>query len=184
LLCVAIVGPEESKWTEEQKVKAKFWIRHILLCFKLANKCTLPLSRDTITFVDNSSKNTVFPITMVSGHCHKLGVDIWAEEIAEMLNIDKLIYPAEVHQWNDPPDGPQGESCMGYKSRNMMIAHNCDILFCIVPYKWDNFNAQPPYDNTIWCKHCKVWNHPSNGGCWTMQYAKKLGKETHLVVIE
>lgn len=75
-------------------------------------------------------------------------------------------------------------SLIGYKSRNIKIAEECDVLYCIVPYNWDNFNMQPPYDDYSWCRHCKVWKHPTNGGCWTLKKAKKLGKETHLVVIE
>jgi hypothetical protein len=190
MLKIAVVGPEEEKWTEEQKVKAKFWIKHILTCMKVANKCVIPLNRDTVEVIDNSSKNVIYPITLVSGHCPKGGVDIWAEEIAKELgcyNPDYIFTP-EVNQWEDShwmwnPDRPP-ETSIGYKSRNIKIAKACDILYCIVPYKWDDFTKQPPYDSTTWCKHCKVWKHPSNGGCWTMQYAKKLGKETHLVVIE
>jgi hypothetical protein len=34
------------------------------------------------------------------------------------------------------------------------------------------------------CKHCDRVGHPSNGGCYTMKVAAKLGKETHLIVIE
>ena len=88
-----------------------------------------------------------------------------------------MIYKPDVNQWNDPPDGPQGESFVGYKSRNQMIARDCDVLFCIVPVGIGT-STNPAY-----CYHCKEHGHFKNGGCWTMNYAKKLGKETHLVII-
>jgi hypothetical protein len=153
---IAIVGPEESKWaTELQKRMAKDTI-HFLL------------------FTD---------AILVSGHCPKGGVDIWAEEIADNLGIQKIIFAPEVNQWEDPPDGPQGESFVGYKTRNMMIAQTCDVLYCIVPHNNVGFNIIP-YNPVCYCKHCEIWGHPTNGGCWTMKYANKIGKETHLEIFK
>jgi len=76
---IAIVGAEESKWKPEQKKKAKHFIRKLLFMRMLAGH--LPV--------------------VVSGHCPKGGVDIWAEEIADELGIKKEIYPAEHKGWND-----------------------------------------------------------------------------------
>jgi hypothetical protein len=154
---IAIVGPEASKWTHEQEVLAKVKILEIL-----ANTDIL-----------------------VSGHCPKGGIDIWAEEIADFNGISKFIFAPDVEQWEDKiffvaPDTGIKFSHLGYKSRNILIAETCDVLYCIVPKNGD--------DDSVWslstfCKHCKRFGHPSNGGCWTMNYAKKLGKETHLVII-
>jgi hypothetical protein len=85
----------------------------------------------------------------------------------------------------------------GFRSRNIQIAEASNVVYCLVPKvlseadigritlnnDLDTFYAYKNRKN-IACEHCKVIEHPQNGGCWTLQYAKKLGKETHLVVIE
>ena len=166
MIKIGIVGTQELKWTQINKDKAKAEILGLLLDFK---------SR--------------FETVLVSGHCQKGGVDIWAEEIADKLGIKKEIYPAVVEQWNDEirEEGSIFDEQMfivkriGYKSRNIKIAETCDILYCIVPQTYVDTGPSAESDH---CKHCQIFGHPSNGGCWTMKYAKKLGKETHLVVIQ
>ena len=122
------------------------------------------------------------------------GVDIWAEEIADELGIKKEIYPAEVNQWNDKniigrtgmcdSEGLQ-KTLKGYRSRNIQIAEACDVLYCLVPFRYTSPNYEDvKFNNDLRCIHCKKSRHPTNGGCWTMKCAKKLGKEVHLVVIE
>ena len=61
--------------------------------------------------------------TFISGGCHKGGIDIWAEIIADFIGLEKHIYYPTYEQWS-----PQG-----YKERNEKIARDCDILFCITP---------------------------------------------------
>jgi len=239
---IAIVGCEESKWKLEQIPKVKSEIKCILL-----NNLSLA---DCLHYPPYECKSVI----LVSGHCPKGGVDIWAEEIADELGIKKEIYPAEVNRWVDWT-GTQCERCgyidtkthkeyeklpiehkrylanhlkdcggrflpfrkKGYRSRNIQIAEACDVLYCIVPriycckqcpkyknckskcirafaeecYSGDEKYCQSPFRTRykLQCKitnciHCSVHGHPTNGGCWTMKYAKKLGKETHLVVIE
>ena len=73
---IAIVGCEENEWKPEQIPKVKQWIKNMFHALGFDN-------------------------VLVSGHCPKGGVDIWAEEIADELGIKKEIYPAEVNQWND-----------------------------------------------------------------------------------
>jgi len=148
---VGIVGPEERKWTYASAEKAIIKIRNICIAEYL---------------------NDPF-ITIVSGHCPKGGVDIWAEEMARKLGIVTAIYPPVCtkpsthnnklyHWWN-----------YHFKPRNMQIAEASDILYCLVPFNPKAF-----------CKHHKTYGHPSNGGCWTLLYAKNLGKTAHLVVIK
>ena len=174
IIKIAIVGPEERKWTEEQKVKAKDMIKHILLGYYDAG----------------------IKISLVSGKCPKGGIDVWAEEIADMYLIDKDIKKSEVNKWNDSYDyelGIEGDLLRirkhkGYRTRNLEIADECNVLYCIVP------KADPPkpYEYPAvarvvgknYCIHCEAWGHPRNGGCWTMKEAKALEKETHLIVIE
>ena len=149
---IAIVGSQEDKWTEEQKVKAKAEIKLILEHYDYS--------------------------VLVSGHCPKGGVDIWAEEIADKFGIEKEIFTPEVNQWNDKITWSQalGNIKIGYKSRNIKIADACDILYCIVPF---NIKGRCWY-------HCDKmdYSHIKNGGCWTLSKAEQFGKETHLVVIE
>ncbi len=232
---IAIVGPEESKWTEKQKIKAKEQIFLIL---------------DRKTHVCYFGEDTRDPtiVTLVSGHCPKGkecwynitkdcweshilrmlnpytnskcgtvvkynnekfiytydegGIDTWAEIEAAKLGINMEIYPAEIKQWEDyvvPSFGKIPEKkLMGYKSRNIKIAKTY-ILYCIVPevpmikaydehISFGTYNFLPNVNKEgvkdHFCFHCNQWGHPNNGGCWTMKYAKKLGKETHLVVIK
>jgi hypothetical protein len=189
---IAIVGSQEDKWIKEQIVKAKNEIFFILA--EHAKQID-----GTAGIYNNDYDWSV--LTLVSGHCPKGGVDIWAEDIANELGISKEIYEQEVNQWEDeignletigvcPVDHTKIDlskhNCnrlIGFKTRNKQIAQACDILYCIVPMRYVGFNAES-YPPQLYCKHCKVWKHPTNGACWTMKETKKLGKETHLVVIK
>lgn len=189
-LRLAIVGPEESKWISYQKLRAISVIETILSNAKLGN---IVYFKSTPVFLDShlleecilyQNIGTV-TVTLVSGHCHRGGIDIWSEVVARDLAIDTELYVPDIHQWSDKTklvvvDSKSGSYALdavrltGYKSRNVQIAKSSDLLYCIVPL---NTNA--------YCKHCNIFGHPTNGGCWTMRYAKeKLGKETQLVVIE
>jgi len=137
MIKIAIVGADESKWTKEQKEKVKEIIRTIL---------RIESGKLTIGEIEIDFN---LDITLISGHCPKGGVDIWAEEIADELGIPKEIY------------APKKESRCWYRKRNMKIASACDILYCIEP------------------KGRKI-----SGGLWTLEYAKKLGKEVHFIEIE
>lgn len=199
---IGIVGPEFSKWkSKEQIEKAKDAILKSLCQRETPEKtkaitewCKAHFDGNLIERLEANGRLAevcelyLKTIILVSGHCPKDGVDIRAEEIADELGIKKEIYPAEVNQWEDRtiygnlyPTEMQRQK--GYKSRNIQIAEACDVLYCIVPNVMIGFNAIP-FNKECYCRHCKVWKHPTNGGCWTMKYAKKLGKETHLVVIE
>jgi hypothetical protein len=167
---IAIVGPSEKKWkTKEQIVKAKKEIEYLL---------TLHHSKRVPS--DLGFWYSYKDIVLVSGHCPKGGIDIWAETFADENLVTKKIFSAEVNQWEDKvvflnPSGFQTikDKRKGYKSRNIQIAEACDVLYCLVPL-----------DKEEYCVHCNKENHPTNGGCWTLRHAAKLGKETHLVVID
>jgi len=216
---IAIVGPEEKKWTKDQEVKARGWISVILASKESSGKL---LDEGKTVKVELEAGKDYSGNILVSGHCHKGGVDIWAEEMAKSIGCydSEYIFPAEVHGWNDKKicskcydiQGAKidqwiadekwcywhGQNCqdkgkeitldmfvtkMGYRSRNIKIAEACDVLYCIVPKVMVGFNVVP-YNRKCYCTHCGEWGHPNNGGCWTMKYAKKIGKETHLVVID
>jgi len=89
-LHVAIVGPSLEKWkSNEQIEKAKEIITQVLKQYYKENlylhtdRRPIPYSR----------------IILVSGHCPKGGVDIWAEEKADELGVKTEIYTAGTNHW-------------------------------------------------------------------------------------
>lgn len=95
-------------------------------------------------------------VTLISGGAK--GVDTQAEDVAKQLSIEcKIFKPAE-HNWD------------GYKIRNLKIAQECDILYCL-PTK---LKIEP-------CYHCNTTDHERSGACWTLKQAKILRKKTFLI---
>lgn len=166
---IAIVGARESKWTKSQKKKVKDEIEQIL--FRYGGRVSYKVGFE------------FGHLTFISGHCPKGGVDIWAEEIADELEISKIIFKPEINYWEDFPSTSGSHKLLkGFRTRNMEIAKECDILYCLVPKR---LVGKPIFLNKdLTCIHCNLNGHPTNGGCWTMNYAKKLGKKTFLIEIE
>ena len=154
---VGIVGPQENKWLPFQSNRVKQAITTILWQYQFDKE-----------------------LTMVSGGCPLGGVDIWAEEVAKERGIDTDIIKPDINEWEDRYATEYENPYIpvpilkGFKSRNIAIAKDSDVVYCLVPKMTLSF----------FCKHCWEYGHPSNGGCWTMKFAKKIGKETHLVIIE
>lgn len=149
LMRIGIVGSEGAKFTPEGEEKA----RDIIV--------------DLLMGPEGLGGNT-----LVSGHCHLGGIDIWAEEAADFgwcFSIDKLIFPPATLKWEG-----------GYKQRNLQIAHNSDIVYCITIDKFplDYKGMKFPY-----CYHCKTDTHIKSGGCWTMKEAIKMGKKGQVIVV-
>jgi hypothetical protein len=105
------------------------------------------------------------------------GVDTWVEMKAAQLGIAKDIHPAEVLKRSDTIIKDEyGQSRMkGYRARNIEMATIGYVGYCIVPFV--DGERCIHHDNP-------QFNHPQNGGCFTTKEMNKLGKETHLVVIE
>lgn len=141
---VGIVGSEAIKFTLETEAKAREIIRQLLV-------------QPGVTHV-------------VSGGCHLGGIDIWAEEEAENLFLDKIVHKPENLSW-----------FTGYAPRNLRIAQDSDEVHCITvrklpaSYKGMTFKI---------CYHCKTDEHVKSGGCWTMHKAIKMGKPGKLWVID
>jgi len=103
---------------------------------------------------------------IVSGHSPRGGVDIIVEMFAQEFDYPTNIIPSQTPHWSDR-DGK-----MGYKNRNLVIASECDILYCITT----RLKKQS-------CYHCKTGDHERTGACWTMKKAKEMGKPTKLIVL-
>ncbi|MEM2129813.1 MAG: hypothetical protein QXZ70_04360 [Candidatus Bathyarchaeia archaeon] len=76
-LKIAIVGCEESSWKQEQAFIAKQTIKNIFL--------------DNLSEYEKRRYPTkkLTSVKLISGHCPRGGVDIWAEKIADELGIQK-----------------------------------------------------------------------------------------------
>ncbi|TLX65899.1 MAG: hypothetical protein E6L03_10495 [Thaumarchaeota archaeon] len=161
---IAIVGASQEKWNRMEEVQVRHYIRNIL------------------DYTD--------PPILVSGGSPKGGVDIWAEETADIMYLVKLIFKPEVEQWEDKVTDNDGLEFhgkvedpveqqlfirKGFKSRNIQIAEACDILYCFSP----GSKTLPQYG----VKNARleeVWN----GGIWTANYAEKLGKKVVRIVVK
>lgn len=107
---------------------------------------------------------------VVSGGCHLGGIDIWAIQLAKELGRETQEFLPKTRNWE------------GYKSRNILIAENSHIVVCItVKQLPESFKAK---GWEKFCYHCKTNSHIKSGGCWTMHYGKKIGKEGRLIVID
>jgi hypothetical protein len=103
---------------------------------------------------------------IISGGCHLGGVDTWAIEEAKKRGCETVEHLPKTLSWFE-----------GYRPRNILIAEDSDLVICIVVNRLpkDYKGMKFPY-----CYHCHTMEHVKSGGCWTMQYAKKLGKDTDL----
>jgi hypothetical protein len=169
---IGIIGAEAKKFTAETEKEAKMWIAYHL---------------HHHWGIDN-----VQP-TIVSGHCHLGGVDIWAEEKADEQGCPKLIFPPKKLAWEG-----------GYKQRNIQIAEASDVIYVIGVREFP-----PGYSPEVWnkngCYHCKKHlihleapenckyypvahgyeqKHVKSGACYTAWYAiEKLGKEAYWIIV-
>ena len=137
MIRVAIVGSSGKHWTPNTTTKAVRFIHYDIFRKLVDWDINIPMWKS---------------ITLISGGA--TGIDSYAEVVADALGIPKRIFKADHPSWN----GIVGKR--GYKQRNIMIAEDCDILYCI-----DTKDRE--------------WS----GGRWTMTHAKELGKETRLKLI-
>ena len=128
---VGIVGHEAKKFTPETEAKAREIIRSLL------------------------SSNDI----LVSGGCHLGGIDIWAEEEADKMGLEKEIHLPAIKQWEG-----------GFKQRNLMIANSSDIVHCIVVKEYPENYVGRVFN---YCYHCDTSDHIKSGGCWTAKRARE-----------
>lgn len=105
---------------------------------------------------------------IVTGACPEGGVDIWAEEIGLQLGLRMIVHPPVTRDWN------------GFKARNIKIAEDYEEGVCVSP------RALPStYRGTRskGCYHCGRDDHVVSGGCWTLQYGRRLGKPGRVIIV-
>ena len=98
--------------------------------------------------------------TLISGGAK--GIDSIAEEVAKGLGLYVEIYKPKTYDW------------YGYSDRNLIIAQECDKLFCITT----NVHDEKCYH------HDKSQDHQRTGGCWTLREAARINKPCRLFVID
>ena len=151
---VGIVGSEGLYWTKCQRDLATLKITEIL------GEYTTPI--------------------LVSGGCHKGGIDIWAEDVARTLKINKYIFKPQVFQWSSI-NTLDGKTLQGYKDRNIKIAEKSDIVYSIEPEYIDGIT---PWKNPVAFDWASNKFYRKSGGMWTMRYTRNvLRKEGKLVII-
>lgn len=110
------------------------------------------------------------PELVVSGACHLGGIDQWGVEEAKARGIQVKEFPPKTHSWLN-----------GYRPRNIHIAMNSDHVVCITVK-----DLPPGFKEGGWerfCYHCLTKEHIKSGGCWTVKYAKKMGKTGEVIVV-
>lgn len=108
---------------------------------------------------------------VVSGGCHLGGIDSWAMEVAGSFFLkSRTEFKPKKLSWEG-----------GYKTRNIQIAEASDVVHCITVKRLPEGFQGMRFEL---CYHCKTASHVKSGGCWTMHYAKKLGKRVVLHVIK
>lgn len=146
---VAIVGAAGDKFTADTEAEARKVIRGILRPGDV----------------------------LVSGGCHLGGVDIWAEEEADAMGLDKNIHLPETLRWST-----------GYRPRNMRIVRDCTEAHCIAAAAYPPDYAAVRYgelNGRVHCYHCPhaPVAHVKSGGCWTLKCAMRFGKPVRWHVV-
>lgn len=109
------------------------------------------------------------PTIIISGGCHLGGIDDWAINEADIAGLDTQVFLPDKRSWEG-----------GYKNRNLRIARNSDVVYCITVAE-----LPPTYTGMKFtkCYHCNTDTHVKSGGCWTVKQANKMGKTTGVIVI-
>lgn len=126
---------------------------------------TEPLARATIRGLLRPGDS------VVSGACPGGGIDDWAIEEARAMGLDAWEHPAASNSWL---------GAGGFRQRNILVAQDCTSAVCITLRK-----LPASYQGYRWayCYHCRTAEHVKSGGCWTVKYARSLGKHGEVIVI-
>ncbi|KKL91383.1 hypothetical protein LCGC14_1895230 [marine sediment metagenome] len=111
-----------------------------------------------------------FPgIRVVSGACHLGGIDIWAIEEAKDFGVETQEFPPAMQSWTN-----------GYRLRNIQIAQQSDKVICITVKVLPAGYAGMRFER---CYHCNTLDHVKSGGCWTVKYARTIGKAGEVIAV-
>ena len=106
---------------------------------------------------------------VVSGGCHLGGIDIWAVEEAKDWGLEIEEFYPYTYQWTT-----------GYKPRNIQIASASDKVVCITVATLPSTYSGMRFPK---CYHCNTDTHVKSGGCWTVKYARGIGKQGEIIVL-
>ncbi len=106
---------------------------------------------------------------VVSGACHLGGVDLWAAEEGWLDGIEVIEFPPDDLSWST-----------GFRLRNIRIAGASDAVVCITVSELPEGYSGMEFP---WCYHCRSRSHVKSGGCWTVKYARGLGKPGQVWVV-
>lgn len=153
---IGIVGSEGKKFTPTTENAARDLIRSLL-------RTQVPSE------IPAATRNV-----LVSGGCHLGGIDIWAVEEAKKMGFDGVDgikeHLPQTRTWNG-----------GYKERNELIAWDSQEVHCITLKELPpNYIAQ---GFKHYCYHCETNTHVKSGGCWTVKFARRIGKIGYVWVI-
>jgi hypothetical protein len=111
---------------------------------------------------------------VISGRSPLGGIDLWAVQEANKLGVATREYEPKVFAWSPPG---------GYRSRNLDIARNSDVVVCITLRELPEGYHGMRFPHG--CYHCQTpaSDHVKSGGCWTMWEAKRKGKTGLLIVV-
>ena len=112
---------------------------------------------------------------VVSGACPLGGVDIWAVEEARAVGVQTRDFPPATNDWDH-----------GFKPRNIQIAEASDLVLCYVVDVLPKAYAGRRFDLCYHCvrNHGGGTDHVKSGGCWTVNYARGLGKPGAILVVK
>ena len=65
-----------------------------------------------------------------------------------------------------------GKSIYDWKESSQQLAEDCDVFFCLTT-KIKKHK----------CHHCLDYTHERTGACYPMKLAKKMGKQTKLIIL-
>ncbi len=144
-MILGIVGSEAAKFTESGEREAKRIIWDLVEMLK--------------------------PEKVSSGDCHLGGIDVWAEEIADILGVETKIFPPKSRSWTH------------YKARNIQIAEFSHTVICLSVDRLPSSYTGMRFPLCYHCVGLEEPDHIKSGGCWTTKYARSIGREGRLIVV-
>jgi len=105
------------------------------------------------------AETEMLPIVVTGGAS---GIDELAQNTARAYGANLKIFPPKENTWDS------------FRERNKQIAEYCNELLCISTKRVI----------TQFCyHHYPAESHQKTAGCWTLNYAKSLGKKTELKLV-